>query len=305
MRRADWLLLIGLSVPWGCSFLFFKVLVAEMPPMSVALGRVGIAAVVVNLVLLAQGVRLGRYRAHWRGFLMLGLLNNAVPFALFVWGETRVSSGTAAICNAMTPVFTVLVAWALGGGRLAWYKLAGVALGFAGVGVRVGPEAVAGGDLLGSLACLGGALSYALGAPFMASLRGLPPFAVAGAQLLSSTAILLLPVLLIDRPWTLPMPSAEAWAALLALALFSTAFAYLLFFRLVASAGAANAMLVTFLIPVTALLLGNLVLDEPITRSAVLGTAVIAAGLALLDGRWLPKRFHPAWDRGSGARQGE
>lgn len=290
MRRTDWLLLIGLSVPWGCSFLFFKVLGAELPPMVVALGRVALAAVAVNLVLVVLGIRLARYRAHWRGFLMIGLLNNAVPFTLFAWGTARVPSGTAAICNAMTPVFTVLVARAVSGGRLTWNKLAGVVLGFAGVVVLVGPEAAAGGDVLGSVLCLGGALSYALGAPFMAALRGLPPLAVAGAQLFSSTAILLPPVLLIDRPWTLPAPSAEAWAALLALALFSTAFAYLLFFRLVASAGAANAMLVTFLIPVTALLLGNLVLDEPITRGALLGTAVIAAGLALLDGRWLPAR---------------
>ena len=285
MRRADYLLLLALSLAWGCAFLFFKLLAGELPPMTVAFGRVAIAAAVIASVLAARGVRPGRYVRHWRGLLLLGLLNNAVPFTLLAWGLARTESGTASIVNATTPLMVALVALACGG-RLAWNAAAGIGLGFLGVVVLVGPSALRGGSSAGNLACLGAALSYGLSARVMAGLRDLPPLVLAAGQLLSSSLILLPLVLLVDRPWTLPPPSAAGWLALLALGLISTALAYALFFRLVASAGAANAMLVTLLVPVTALILGNRVLGEPITRDAVLGAAIIAAGLVLLDGRW-------------------
>jgi len=290
MKRSDWLLLIVLSLPWGCSFLFYRVLASALPPLTVAFARVGIAAAVLGL-LLGQAPRAWRARRHWRDFLALGLLNNAVPFTLIAWGEHVVPSGIAAICNALTPVFTVLAIRAAGrSGRLGLHRWAGVALGFVGVLVLVGPGALAGGDTLGMLACIGGAMSYAASALFMPSLRSLPPLVSVTAQLIASTALLTLPALLLDRPWTLPMPSGSIWGALLSLALLSTAFAYLLFFRLVASAGPANAMLVTYLVPVTALALGALVLGEAITARAVGGALLIALGLAVLDGRWLPRR---------------
>src|SRR6185312_6548145 len=206
--------------------------------------------------------------------------------------ETLVSSGTAAILNALTPILTVLVLRVLQGTKLGWNKTAGVGIGFGGVVVLVGPET--GGSFMGELACLLAAFCYALSAPVMARLRHLPPLLVAGGQLIAS-AVLLLPVsALMDRPWALPMPGGATWAALLGLALFSTAFAYVLFFRLVSSAGPANAMLVTYLIPVTALILGNLALGEPITARSIIGMLVILAGLALLDGRWVQKKVKPA-----------
>ena len=291
MTRANWLLLIALSVPWGCTFLFLKLLAGELPPMTISLGRLLIGAGALSLVLAARGERIGSCLPHWRTFLTLGLLNNAVPFTLISWGLTRVPSGTGAICNAMSPVFAVLVLRALGGPPLAPHKLAGALTGVAGVAVLVGPAALgAGGNLLGSLACLGGALCYGFGARFFAPISKLPTMPMVTAQLWAGALLLLPVVLVIDQPWTLAAPSARAWAALLALGLFSSAFAYMLFFRLAASAGIANAMLVTFLVPVTALLLGALVLGEPVTPGAVLGGVVIAAGLALLDGRWLPAR---------------
>lgn len=285
MRRADYLLLVALSLPWGCAFLFFKLLAGELPPMTVAFGRVAIAAAVIVLVLAVQGVRPGRHVRRWRGLLLLGLLNNAVPFTLLAWGLARTESGTAAIVNATTPLMVALVALACGA-RLSWNVAAGIALGFLGVVVLVGPAALRGGSAAGNLACLGAALSYGLSARVMGRLRDVPPLVLAAGQLVSSSLILLPPVLLVDRPWTLPPPSAVGWLALLALGLVSTALAYALFFRLVARAGPANAMLVTFLVPVTALILGNRVLGEPITGGAVLGAAIIAAGLVLLDGRW-------------------
>ena len=294
MRRSDWLLLVLLSLPWGCSFLFYRVLASALPPLTVALGRVGIAAAVLGL-LLGQAPRVWRARQHWRGFLALGVFNSALPFTLIAWGEHAVPSGIAAICNALTPVFTVLAIRAAGrSGRLGLHRWAGVALGFVGVLALVGPGTLAGGDALGTLACIGGAMSYAAGALFMPSLRSLPPLVIVTAQLIASTALLALPELLLDRPWTLPMPSGSAWGALLGLALLSTAFGYLLFFRLVASAGPSNAMLVTYLVPVTALALGALVLGEAITGRAMGGALLIALGLAMLDGRWLRRRAEAA-----------
>lgn len=294
MTPKDWLLLLTLSIPWGCSFLFFKVLGAELPPLTIALGRVAIAAGALWLALAASDAQVGALARRWRPLLALGVLNNAVPFTLFAWGETQVSSGTASIFNALAPVLSVLVMRAAGlSGPLAWNKAGGVLLAFAGVVVLVGPDALAGGSLLGDLACLGAAACYALAAPVMAGLRALPPLGVAGGQLLASTAVLLPAAALVDRPWLLPMPSVQAWGALLGLALLSTALSYVLFFRLVSRAGPANAMLVTLVIPVTALALGNLALHEPITPNAALGAAVILAGLAVLDGRWLTRGPRP------------
>jgi len=291
MTRKDWLLLFALSVPWGCSFLFFKVLGAELPPLTIALGRVAIAAAVLGAALAAAGVSVAPFTRHWRDMLLLGLLNNAVPFSLFAWGETLVSSGTASVFNAMAPVLTVLALRAAGlSGPFTWNKWVGVLLGFAGVVVLAGPDALVGSNLWGDLACLGAAGCYALGAPVMARLRHLPPSGVAAGQLISSTLILVPAAALVDRPWALPAPSLRAWGALVGLALLSTALAYAVYFRLVARAGPANAMLVTYMVPLTALALGNLVLREPITLNALLGAGVILAGLALLDGRWLPQR---------------
>ncbi len=294
MKRSDWLLLALLSLPWGCSFLFFRVLAAStLPPLTVAWMRVSLAA--LALILLGQGPRVWRARRAWREFLAIGLLNNAVPFVLFAWGEHTVTSGTAAICNALSPVFTVLTLRAAGqSGPLGWNRWAGILLGFAGVMVLVGPAALPGrgtsAEAVGMLACIGAAASYATGAPFMARVRAVPPLVTVTAQLLASTVLLALPALLIDRPWDLPPPSVSAWGTLLGLALLSTAFAYFLFFRIVATAGPTNAMLVTYLVPVTALALGAAVLGEAITARAMGGALLIALGLALLDGRWLRRR---------------
>lgn len=222
MTRKDWLLLFALSVPWGCSFLFFKVLGAELPPLTIALGRVAIAAAVLGAALAAAGVSVAPFTRHWRDMLLLGLLNNAVPFSLFAWGETLVSSGTASVFNAMAPVLTVLALRAAGlSGPFTWNKWVGVLLGFAGVVVLAGPDALVGSNLWGDLACLGAAGCYALGAPVMARLRYLPPSGVAAGQLISSTLILVPAAALVDRPWALPAPSLRAWGALVGLALLS------------------------------------------------------------------------------------
>ncbi len=301
MGAREWVLLAVLSILWGGSFFFFKVLVAEFPPFTVVLGRVGLAALALNALLLVRRDPMPASPRLWEAFLVMGLLNNVVPFTLIVFGETRVSSGLASILNATTPVFTVLAAHALTvNERLTWAKGAGVGFGFLGTLVLVGPGAAAGldrGDLVGEASCLLAAFVYALAGLYGRRFRGLAPLKVATGQVTASTAVLIPVALLADRPWTLPPPTPHAWAAWVGIALFSTALAYLIYFRILAAAGATNLVLVTFLLPVSALLLGTLFLGETVSRRSFEGMALIGLGLAAIDGRlwtWVRDR---RWSR--------
>ncbi len=225
----------------------------------------------------------------------MGLLNNVLPFALIVWGQHRIASGLASILNAATPLFTVLAAHlCTDDEKLTGLKAAGVAIGFAGVAVLVGADVLggSGADVPAQLACLAAALSYALAGIFGRRFRrlGLAPLATAAGQV-SASALMLLPVmLLVDRPWDLAPPHAETWLAVLGVGLLSTALAYVLYFRILALAGATNLLLVTFLIPAVAILLGALALGEALLPRQFAGMALIGAGLAFLDGR-LPRRL--------------
>ncbi len=293
MGPAEWGQLLALALLWAGSFFFYKVLVTALPPFTIVFGRVLIAAVLLDLAILLRGGRLPRVARLWASFAVMGLINNLVPFSLIVLGETRISSGLASILNATTPMFTVLAAQAFTADeKLDAAKVAGLALGFVGVALLVGPAALsglAGGDAWGEVAVLGAALSYGLAGVFGRRFRGLPPLTVASAQL-SASAVLTLPLCLaVDRPWTLPAPGIAVWAALLALAVVSTALAYVLFFRILARAGATNVSLVTLLVPVGAVLLGAAALDERLAPSAWAGMALIGMGLACLDGRMLAR----------------
>ena len=290
MGLRDWAMLLTLSLLWGGSFFFVAVALRALPPFTLVALRVVLAASCLLLVLRLAGLSLPRAPALWPTFLGLGLLNNVIPFSLIVWGQTQIASGLAAVLNATTPLATVLVAHlCTSDERLTANRLAGVLIGLAGVAVMLGPAALGGlgGPLLAQLACLGAALSYACAAVYGRRFArlGVAPFQTAAGQLLASTALLLPTALVIDRPWHLPMPGAEAWAAVACLALLSTALAYVLYFRLLRSAGAVNAQLVTFLVPVSALLLGVLVLGERLAPNQLAGMALIALGLAAMDGR--------------------
>ena len=285
LNTEAWLLIVALSLPWGGSFLFYRMLAADLPSFTIVLGRVGLAVPLLWLLVRARGQRLD---VPGGGFLVMGILNNVIPFSLFAWAEIRIPSGTAAILNATTPMFGALVLRLFAGERLTPLRVIGIVLGFIGVAVLVGPAAFTfQGDLLAELACLGAALSYGFTSLWARRLRKVDPLHAATAQCLCSTLVLLPLVAVIDRPWTLPMPGAATWGALLGIALISTALAYVIFFRIVAVAGAANVMLVTFLVPVSALALGAVVLAEPITWNALAGMALIAAGLTAIDGRLL------------------
>jgi drug/metabolite transporter (DMT)-like permease len=290
MAASDWALLAVLSIVWGGSFLFVGFAVRELPPLTIVAVRVVTAALALLLVLRLLNVELPRTRQAWAAFLGMSILNNVIPFTLIVWGQSHIASGLASILNATTPLFTVIVAHYLTTDeRLTGQRFAGVIVGFVGVAVMIGAAAFASLDasILAQLAILGAALSYGFSGVFGRRFKtmGIPPLATAAGQVTVSSAILLPTALIVDHPWTLPVPSTGAILSLAALGLVSTAFAYLIFFRLLARAGATNVGLVTFLIPASAILLGVLVLGETLAARHMAGMALIGAGLILIDGR--------------------
>jgi drug/metabolite transporter (DMT)-like permease len=239
-------------------------------------------------LLLILGTAVPRDPATWRNFLIMGLINNAIPFSLIVWGQKEVASGLAAILNATTPFFTVLVADALTRDeKLSWMRLAGALTGLLGVAIMMGYDIASqfGGSLAFQLAVIGAALSYAFGSVFGRRFAGLPPLMTAAGQTTGSSLILLPLVLVIDRPWGLPMPGAEIWLAIAGLAFLCTSLAYVLYFTILKRSGATNIVLVTFLVPVSAILLGALLLDERLGPQHAFGMLAIGLGLALIDGR--------------------
>lgn len=293
MGGRDWGLLVLLSLLWGGSFFFVGVAVVGLPPFTIVLLRVGLAALALNGVLLATGLRLPWDGRVWGAFALMGFLNNLVPFSLIVWGQTQIASGLASILNATTPLFTVLLAHVLTRDeKLSGARFAGVVIGFAGVVVMIGPEAFddLSNSVLAQLAIVGAALSYGFAAVFGRRFArlGVAPLSTATGMVSVSTLMLIPLVGVVDRPWELPMPGMDVWAAILGLALFSTALAYILYFRILASVGATNLSIVTFLIPVSAILLGALFLGERLGLIHFAGMALIGVGLAAIDGRLWP-----------------
>lgn len=299
MSAADWLLLVLLSVLWGASFFFVGIAVREWPPLTVVVVRVLGAAIVLWPIVYAMGLRMPRDPSIWGAFFGLGLLNNAIPFCLNFWGQTHITSGIASILNATSPLFTVIVAHFLTTDeKMTARHMGGVALGIAGVIVMTGEDALKIRDgtglwsFLGQMAIVLAAISYAFAGVFARRFRqlGVPPLATAAGQVTASSILMLPVALMIDSPWTLKMPSMGALGAMAGLAILSTAFAYIVYFRLLATAGARNSMLVTFLVPVSAIILGMLILGESLAPRHLAGMGLIGLGLAAIDGRpvrWL------------------
>lgn len=288
MSATDWMLLVTLGVLWGGSYFFGKVALAQLPPFTVAVARLGIAAAVLHVVVRTAGYAMPGSAQAWRAFWVMGLLNNVIPMSLILWGQIRIGSGLAAILNASTPLFTVLLAHLFTRDeRMTAQKIGGVLFGLAGVVVMVGPAALAGlsGGLLAQLAMLGAAVSYACAGIFGRRFAGAPPLVTAAGQVTASSLTLVPLSLIVDRPWVLAPPGARTWGAVAGLALLCTALAYVIYFRILATSGASNLLLVTLLMPVTAVLLGITLLGERIEPRYVVGMTLIAAGLATIDGR--------------------
>ncbi|UEM17159.1 DMT family transporter [Bradyrhizobium barranii subsp. barranii] len=285
----DWSLLAVLSVLWGGSFFFNGAALRELPPLTLVFLRVALGAAILLPLLRMQGIGLPKGVTGWKPFVAIGLLNNVIPFSLIVLGQTFIPSGLASILNATTPLFTVMVMAAAGEEALQMRRVAGVALGLAGViilrgwGIETRP-----GQGLGILLCLGGAFSYGFAAlAARRLLKDAPPLGTATFQLMASTVMMAVVAGAMEQPWHLSMPGLTTWLAVLGLAALSTALAYIVFFQIIRRSGATNVMLVTLLIPVTAILLGWLVLGEPISAREIAGAIVIGSALLVIDGRAL------------------
>ena len=282
----DWSLLAVLSVLWGGSFFFNGAALRELPPLTLVFLRVALGAAILLPLLRMQGIGLPKGMAGWKPFVAIGLLNNVIPFSLIVLGQTYIPSGLASILNATTPLFTVMVMAAAGEEALQMRRVAGVALGLAGVIILRGWETRPG-QGLGILLCLGGAFSYGFAAlAARRLLKDTPPLGTATFQLMASTVMMAIVAGAMEQPWHLSMPGLTTWLAVLGLAALSTALAYIVFFQIIRRSGATNVMLVTLLIPVTAILLGWLVLGEPISVREIAGAIVIGSALLVIDGRF-------------------
>ncbi len=299
MSLNEWLMLLLLSLLWGGSFFFVEIALTGFSTLTIVALRVSLAALLLWAIVLSLGFEIPRRLSIWIAFLVMGIINNAVPFALIVWGQTQLSSGLAAILNASTPIFTVFVAGVfLADEPVTRAKLRGSLIGLAGVIILIGPNALAGltSNLLAQLAVLGGSLAYAIAGTYGRRFRslGINPI-VASAGQLSAAALIVIPIAIaVNRPFALGTPAPGAWAALIALAVLSTAVAYVLYFRLLETTGVTNLMLVTFLIPITAILLGAALLDERLSFVHLIGMAVVGLGLSIIDGRLWNRRASEA-----------
>jgi drug/metabolite transporter (DMT)-like permease len=287
MGLAEWAMLLALGIIWGGSFYFYAIAILELPTFTIVFLRIGIGTLALWMIVGLAGLKAPSNIAAWSNFLIMGLLNNAIPFTLIVWGQHEVGSGLAAIINATTPFFTVLAANAFTRDEiLSWNRLSGALVGLAGVAAMMGFDAVngLGGAFLSQLAIIAAALFYAFASIFGRRFAHSPLVTAAGQT--TGSALILLPlVLLIDAPWRLSFPHVPVALSILGLAILCTSAAYVFYFAILKRSGATNLVLVTFLAPASAILLGAAFLGERLALHHMAGIGAIAIGLALIDGR--------------------
>ena len=288
-----WLLILLMSALWGGGFMFIKFALTGFAPFSVVAGRVGVAALALGLIVAVGRQRLPRQAKVWRAFFIMGALNNLIPWMMVAWAQTQIPSSMAAILNAPTPLLTAVMAHLLTDDeKLTRQRFTGVLAGMLGVALVVGPGVLSGMDsaVLAQVTCLSATVSYAASAVYGRVFRSMdvtPVVAAFGQQLM--VAVVIVPLaLIVDQPWARPAPGAGAVAAVLALGVIATALPYIIFYRVLAEAGATNLMLVNLLIPGWAVALGAMVLGERLPPTAFLGMAMVGLGLAVIDGRLFP-----------------
>ena len=294
MGTAEWSLLVFLSILWGSTYFFVAVAVDYYTPFTIVLARVGIAALALNLLLIVMRIPLTRSASLWRAFFIMGALNNLIPFSLMTWGQTHITGGLTAILNASTPLFAVVVAhFFTVDEKFTVGRVVGLIIGFGGVVMMVGASALQelGSETIAQLAIVSGAFSFALAGVYGRRFQrlGVDPLVTATGQLTASTVLILPATVVFGGPWLIAEQTIGSVASLIGLALLATAVAYIVYFRLLASAGAVNMLLVTLLLPVTAILLGVTFLGEVLAPRHIGGMGLIALGLAAMDGR--PVRY--------------
>lgn len=288
MSSLAWGLLLLLGFIWGGSFFLGKVAVETTTPLTLVLLRVSLAAVTLHLYLLLRSKRFQATGAQMVQFIVLGMLNNVIPFSLIFLGQTEIGAGLAAIINATTPFWTVMIASGLIRQESpSLNTILGIVLGIIGTIVLIGPELIlqTGGPLWPKLAIFGATLSYGFAGVFAKHVTLGTPENVATGQLTASTLWMIPLIGLVEGVPTLSGHDLKFWAAIIALATICTAFAYILYFRLIALAGATNTSLVTLIVPASAIMLGVWLLDEKLLIQEYLGMGIIALGLIVIDGR--------------------
>jgi len=282
------IMLLSLAAVWGGSFFFAEIALREVPPLTITLHRVIWAVPILVLIIRLKRLVVPRSGQVWSAYLVMGALNNAIPFSLIFWGQTQIESGLASILNATTAMFAAVVAGLLLKDEpLTAKKIVGAALGILGVAFIMGPSALTefNPSNMAQLAILGATLSYAFAGVWgRTALSGQPPLMNAFGMLVGST-VLMIPIVLVMDGIPNFLLSASVWGALFGMSALSTALAYVLYFAILARAGAANLLLVTLLIPPFAIGLGVLFLGERLGSEAWFGFAVIALGFAVTDGR--------------------
>ena len=290
-------MLLLLAAVWGGSFFFGEVALREVPPLTLTLHRVIWAVPILVLIVLFKGVSVPRSPRIWGAYLVMGALNNAIPFSLLFWGQTQIESGLVSILNGTTAMFAAVVAGLLlPDEALTAKKVIGAGLGIAGVAFIMGPSALTNFNLsnLAQLAILGATLSYAFAGVWgKTALAGQLPLMNALGMLIGSTVLMIPIVLVFDGRPNLAL-SLGVWGALIGMAVLSTALAYFLYFTILVRAGAANLLLVTLLIPPVAIGLGAVFLDERIGIEAWIGFVIIGLGFAVTDGRLFSFLFQKA-----------
>ena len=286
----DWLLIGLLAAIWGGSFLFGRILMIEWPPFTVVFLRVSIAALTLWIFLIVTSRKFPKDINLVKMVLVMGILNNVIPFSLILIGQREIGSGLAAVVNAMTPIWTLIIAnFFTSDEKFTTNKIAGIVFGFLGVTVLIGADFVQGltASAWAQGAVLGATISYGFASVWGKRFKGQDPIIISTGQLTASSIIMLPIIFLVEDPFAISAPSLEMLVSLIGLAVVCTAFAYVLFFKILDSAGATNASLVTFLVPVSAIILGIIWLGEILTTSNILGMILIITGLALVDGRIL------------------
>jgi drug/metabolite transporter (DMT)-like permease len=288
MNWRNFLWLLFLAALWGPSFLFIKVAVEDIPPLTLMMGRVGLAGILLYLILRAQGRNLLPFGRVWRHLAVMALVQNAIPFFLFAWGEQYIDSALAAILNGTTPLFTLLLAHLFtSDDRLTPTKIVGTLVGFGGLLILIGPSLVSGvqATTLGLLAVTVAAACYGVAMIYSSRhLRGLPPMVAPTTQLLLATLFLLPLSLVIERPFYLAVPSWSALGSLLALSVLGTALAFVIYYRLLERVRATYLSMSTYLVPVFGVILGVLVLNEQLGWNSYVGCTLILAGVMIVNG---------------------
>ena len=289
MSRKNWILLFILSFCWGSSFFFIEVMLEELTPLMAVFFRVSMGAAVLVAYATLQGERFPLDLSLWWKFLIMGVLNNVIPFCLIVWGQTHITGSITSILVAMTPIFTALIAHVLTQDeRLATNKILGILVGFVGVVVLVSPTMSQGFSLrsYAQIAVLSAAICYALAGIWGRGLRQTSPLINAAGTVSCSSVVMIPVIVLFDEPLAVRV-GVEAILAIGGIAVLSTALGYNLYFKILRSAGATNLLLVTFLAPVSALMLGMGLLGERVLLVSFYGMGIIFSGLILIDGRAL------------------